>query len=194
MKIEMPQLPFEVGDLEPIVSANTITFHYGKHLQGYVNALQSVIKGTEYDGKSIEEIVKNAPNGAIYNNAGQIFNHVFYFLQLCKSKVNNKPQGKLLKAIEDTFGSFEEFQTQFTQAALTQFGSGWAWLSEDKDGKLIITKESNAECPLRKGLNPLFVIDVWEHAYYLDYQNRRADYVAALWSIVDWSVIEKRMK
>lgn len=194
MKIEMPQLPFEVGDLEPIVSANTITFHYGKHLQGYVNALQSVIKGTEYDGKSIEEIVKNAPNGAIYNNAGQIFNHVFYFLQLCKSKVNNKPQGKLLKAIEDTFGSFEEFQTQFTQAALTQFGSGWAWLSEDKDGKLIITKESNAECPLRRGLNPLFVIDVWEHAYYLDYQNRRADYVAALWSIVDWSVVEKRMK
>lgn len=194
MKIEMPQLPFEVGDLEPIVSANTITFHYGKHLQGYVNALQSVIKGTEYDGKSIEEIVKNAPNGAIYNNAGQIFNHVFYFLQLCKSKVNNKPQGKLLKAIEDTFGSFEEFQTQFTQAALTQFGSGWAWLSEDKDGKLIITKESNAECPLRRGLNPLFVIDVWEHAYYLDYQNRRADYVAVLWSLVDWSVIEKRMK
>jgi len=194
MKIEMPQLPFEVGDLEPIVSANTITFHYGKHLQGYVNALQSVIKGTEYDGKSIEEIVKNAPNGAIYNNAGQIFNHVFYFLQLCKSKVNNKPQGKLLKAIEDTFGSFEEFQTQFTQAALTQFGSGWAWLSEDKDGKLIITKESNAECPLRRGLNPLLVVDVWEHAYYLDYQNRRADYVAALWSIVDWSVIEKRMK
>lgn len=194
MKIEMPQLPFEVGDLEPIVSANTITFHYGKHLQGYVNALQSVIKGTEYDGKSIEEIVKNAPNGAIYNNAGQIFNHVFYFLQLCKSKVNNKPQGKLLKAIEDTFGSFEEFQTQFTQAALTQFGSGWAWLSEDKDGKLIITKESNAECPLRRGLNPLLVVDVWEHAYYLDYQNRRADYVAALWSLVDWSVVEKRMK
>ena len=190
----MPQLPFEVADLEPIVSANTINFHFSKHLQGYVNALQSLVDGTEYEEKSVEDILKEAPAGAIYNNAGQIFNHTFYFLQLSAPKKNNVPQGRLAQQINDAFGSFEEFQKQFTQAALTLFGSGWAWLSEDNEGKLIITKESNAECPLRRGLNPLFVIDVWEHAYYLDYQNRRADYVAALWSIIDWSVVGKRMK
>ena len=194
MKIEMPNLPFSGTDLEPAISERTIEFHYGKHLQGYVTALQKLVSGTEFEAKTVEEIVRTAPDGAIYNNAGQVFNHTYYFLQMGKPTANNKPQGKLLNAINEAFGSFDTFKEQFAQLATSQFGSGWAWLSQNVDGKIVATKEANAGCPLRSGLHPLFVIDVWEHAYYLDYQNRRADYIAALWDVIDWSVVESRMK
>lgn len=190
----MPKLPYATNALEPIISEQTIGFHFGKHLQTYVNALKGLVENTEYVGKSVEEIIQTAPDGPIFNNAGQIFNHTFYFMQLSAPKKNNVPQGRLAQLINDAFGSFEEFQKLFTQAATTLFGSGWAWLSQDARGNLVITKEQNAKCPLTQGFNPLFVVDVWEHAYYLDYQNRRADYAAAIWDVVDWSVVERRLK
>lgn len=194
MKNEMPKLKYAPNALEPVISEQTIGFHYGKHLQNYVNTLASLIKGTEFEGKSVEEIVVAAPEGPIYNNAGQVLNHTLYFHQFMPLAKDNQPKGKMAEAIDKAFGSFEEFKKQFAQAAATLFGSGWAWLSQDKEGKLVITKEPNANNPLRKGYNPLFCLDVWEHAYYLDYQNRRVDHIAAVWDIVDWEEVEKRMK
>ena len=169
MTYEMPKLPYANNALEPVISQQTIDFHYGKHLQTYVNNLNSLVPGTEYEGKTVEEIVASAPDGAIFNNAGQVLNHNLYF------------------------GSFENFKKEFNAAAVGLFGSGWAWLSVDKNGKLHITKESNGSNPVRAGLKPLLGFDVWEHSYYLDYQNRRADHVNALWNIIDWDVVEKRM-
>ena len=193
-KINMPTLPYAANALEPVISEQTINFHYGKHLQNYVNTINSLIEGTELAGKSIEEVVKAAPEGPTYNNAGQTLNHNLYFLQFKATVEGNAPEGKIAEAINAAFGSFEEFKQQFAQAAATLFGSGWAWLSQDKDGKLVITKEANGGNPLRSGLNPIMGIDVWEHAYYLDYQNRRVDHVAAVWSIIDWKVVESRLK
>lgn len=194
MKNEMPELKYAPDALEPVISEQTISFHYGKHLQNYVNTLASLTKGTEYEGKSVEDIVVAAPEGPIYNNAGQVLNHTLYFNQFMPKAENNKPEGRLAGAIDKAFGSFEEFKKEFAQAAATLFGSGWAWLSQDKEGKLVITKEPNAGNPLRKGYTPLFCLDVWEHAYYLDYQNRRADHIAAAWDIVDWKEVGHRMK
>ena len=193
-KINMPTLPYAANALEPVISEQTINFHYGKHLQNYVNTINSLIEGTELAGKSIEEVVKAAPEGPTYNNAGQTLNHNLYFLQFKAPVEDNAPEGKIAEAINAAFGSFEEFKQQFAQAAATLFGSGWTWLSQDKDGKLVITKEANGGNPLRSGLNPIMGIDVWEHAYYLDYQNRRVDHVAAVWSIIDWKVVESRLK
>lgn len=194
MKINMPTLPYAANALEPVISEQTINFHYGKHLQNYVNTTNSLIEGTELKGKSIEEIVKTAPLGPVYNNAGQSLNHTLYFLQFMSPVENNAPEGKIAEAINASFGSFDEFKKQFAQAAATLFGSGWAWLSQDKDGKLVITKEPNGDNPLRSGLNPLMGIDVWEHAYYLDFQNRRVDHIDATWSIINWKAVESRLK
>lgn len=194
MKVELPKLPYAANALEPVISAQTILLHHGKHFQNYINTLASLVKGTEFENKSIEEIVQTVPDGPIFNNAGQSLNHAFYFSQFKSPVSNNVPHGKMAKAIDVAFGSFEEFKKQFSQAAATLFGSGWAWLSQDKDGNLVITKESNAGNPFRRGNNPLFGLDVWEHAYYLDYQNRRADHIAAVWEIVDWEIVEKRLK
>lgn len=194
MKIEMPKLAYATTALEPIISEQTINFHYGKHLQNYVNTLSSLVKDTEWDGKSVEEIVKGAPEGPIFNNAGQVLNHALYFEQFRAPRHNNLPEGRILNAINDAFGNFDNFKAQFTQAATTLFGSGWAWLSQQADGKLVITKEANGSNPLRHGLTPLYGLDVWEHAYYLDFQNRRADHVAASWDIVDWEKVEERLK
>ena len=194
MKIEMPKLAYATTALEPIISEQTINFHYGKHLQNYVNTLSSLVKDTEWDGKSVEEIVKGAPEGPIFNNAGQVLNHALYFEQFRAPRHNNLPEGRILNAINDAFGNFDNFKAQFTQAATTLFGSGWAWLSQQADGKLVITKEANGSNPLRHGLTPLYGLDVWEHAYYLDFQNRRADHVAASWDIVDWKKVEERLK
>ena len=194
MNITMPTLPYAPNALEPVISEQTINFHYGKHLQNYVNTLNTLIQGTEFEGKSVEEIVKTAPDGPIFNNAGQTLNHTYYFLQFKSPIKGNEPTGKIAEALVRDFGSVENFKKEFTQAAATLFGSGWAWLSQDKDGKLVITKEANAGNPLRHGNNPLLGIDVWEHAYYLDYQNRRADHVAALWDIIDWKVVEGLLK
>ena len=194
MNITMPTLPYAPNALEPVISEQTINFHYGKHLQNYVNTLNTLIQGTEFEGKSVEEIVKTAPDGPIFNNAGQTLNHTYYFLQFKSPVKGNEPTGKIAEALVRDFGSVENFKKEFTQAAATLFGSGWAWLSQDKDGKLVITKEANAGNPLRQGNNPLLGIDVWEHAYYLDYQNRRVDHLAALWDIIDWKVVEGLLK
>lgn len=194
MKIKMPKLAYATTALEPVISEQTINFHYGKHLQNYVNTLGSLVKDTEWDGKSVEEIVKGAPEGPIFNNAGQVLNHALYFEQFRAPRHNNLPEGRILNAINDAFGNFDNFKAQFTQAATTLFGSGWAWLSQQADGKLVITKETNGSNPLRHGLTPLYGLDVWEHAYYLDFQNRRADHVAASWDIVDWEKVEGRLK
>lgn len=194
MTIQMPSLPYAPAALEPVISEQTINFHYGKHLQNYVNTLNTLIKDTEFADKSIEDIVKKAPEGPIFNNAGQTLNHALYFSQFKSPAEGNVPTGRIAEAINAAFGSFDAFKEQFSQAAASLFGSGWAWLSQNKDGKLVITKEPNAGNPLRHGNEPLFGLDVWEHAYYLDYQNRRVDHIAAVWQIVDWSIVESRLK
>ena len=193
MTYEMPKLPYANNALEPVISQQTIDFHYGKHLQTYVNNLNSLVPGTEYEGKTVEEIVATAPDGAIFNNAGQVLNHTLYFLQFTPKPNKHEPSGKLAEAINRDFGSFENFKKEFNAASTELFGSGWAWLSIDKQGKLHITKEPNGSNPWRAGLKPLLGFDVWEHAYYLDYQNRRADHVNKLWEIIDWDVVEKRL-
>ena len=190
-KFELINLPYEANALEPIISAQTIGFHHGKHLQGYVNNLNAAIAGTPFEEMPLEEIVKKATGGML-NNAGQILNHNLYFLQLQKPVAGNRPAGKLAAAIDAQFGSFEAFQKEFVQTGATLFGSGWVWLSADADGKLVITQEPNAANPVQKGLTPLLTFDVWEHAYYLDYQNRRPDHLNALWDIVNWKVVEGR--
>ena len=166
MTYEMPKLPYANNALEPVISQQTIDFHYGKHLQTYVNNLNSLVPGTEYEGKTVEEIVAAAPDGAIFNNAGQVLNHNLYFLQFAPKPSKKEPAGKLGEAIKRDFGSFENFKKEFNAAAVGLFGSG---------------------------LIPLLGFDVWEHSYYLDYHNRRADHVNALWNIIDWDVVEKRM-
>lgn len=193
MKIEMPTLPYATNALEPVISEQTINFHYGKHLQNYVNTLTSLVKDTEWADKSVEDIVKGAPDGPLFNNAGQVLNHALYFSQFRSPRQNNQPEGRLLEAINTSFGSFENFKAQFTQAATTLFGSGWAWLAQQEDGKLVITKEANGGNPVRQGLKPIYGLDVWEHAYYLDFQNRRVDHIAASWDIVDWDVVAGRL-
>ena len=193
MSYEMPKLPYANNALEPVISQQTIDFHYGKHLQTYVNNLNNLVPGTEYEGMELEKIVVTAPDGAVFNNAGQVLNHQLYFLQFAPKPSKSEPSGKLAEAIRRDFGSFENFKKEFVAASVGLFGSGWAWLSVDKDGKLHITKEANGSNPVRAGLKPLLCFDVWEHAYYLDYQNRRADLINALWNIIDWDVVESRM-
>ena len=190
-KFELLSLPYMANALEPVISEQTIGFHHGKHLQGYVNNLNAAMEGTPFAEMELTEIVKKATGGML-NNAGQILNHNLYFLQFNAPKADNKPVGQLAEAIQNQFGSFGEFQKAFVQAGATLFGSGWVWLSADSEGKLVISQETNAANPVQKGLTPLLTFDVWEHAYYLDYQNRRPDHLNALWQIVDWSVIEKR--
>ena len=188
-KFELMSLPYVPDALEPVISKETIGFHYGKHLAGYVNNLNALLDGSPLAGLPLEEIVLKAEGGML-NNAGQILNHNMYFGQFSRDP-KSAPSGKLAEAIERNFGSFEAFKEEFVKKGATLFGSGWVWLSADKDGKLVITQETNAANPIQKGLKPLLTFDVWEHAYYLDYQNRRADHLAALWQIVDWEVIEK---
>lgn len=193
MNYSMPTLPYSKDALAPVISQETIDYHYGKHLQTYVNNLSALVSGTPFEGKTVEEIVMIAPDGAIFNNAGQVLNHTLYFLQFTPQPEKNQPDGKLAEAIQRDFGNFENFKDEMTQAATSIFGSGWAWLAMDKDGKLLIVKEPNGSNPLRQGLKPLLGFDVWEHAYYLDYQNRRTDHLANLWKIIDWEVVENRM-
>lgn len=190
MKFELIQLPYAANALEPVISKETIEFHHGKHLQAYVNNLNNLIPGTKFENAPLEKIVAES-DGAIFNNAGQILNHNLYFTQF-SPKGGGKPSGKLAEAIDKTWGSFENFQKEFNTAGAGLFGSGWVWLAKDKDGKLSITKEANGSNPVAKGLTPILGFDVWEHAYYLDYQNRRPDHLAALWKIVDWDAVGKR--
>ena len=190
---ELMALPYAPEALEPVISAQTLNFHHGKHLAAYVNNLNTLLPGSGMEELSLEEIVCQA-TGGILNNAGQILNHELYFGQFAAPKQDNAPSGKMAEAIARDFGSFEAFKEEFQKKGATLFGSGWVWLSADKDGKLVITQEANAANPIQKGLKPLLTFDVWEHAYYLDYQNRRPDHLAALWQIVDWKVVEGRLK
>ena len=192
-KYELMALPYAPEALEPVISAQTLNFHHGKHLAAYVNNLNNLLPGSGMEGLSLEEIVCKA-TGGILNNAGQILNHEMYFAQFTAPKQDNVPSGKMAEAIVRDFGSFEAFKEEFQKAGATLFGSGWVWLSAGKDGKLVITQEANAANPIQKGLKPLLTFDVWEHAYYLDYQNRRPDHLAALWQTVDWKVVEGRWK
>jgi len=191
MKHILPELPYKWDALEPVISAKTIEFHYGKHHQTYVNNLNQLIVGTRFEEADLLTIIKES-EGAIFNNAAQVWNHTFYF-ETFSASPKSKPEGKLLEMIEQKFQSFEKFKEQFTQKALTLFGSGWAWLVLDNKGELDILQTSNAATPLRDGLKPLLTCDVWEHAYYLDYQNRRADYINEFWKIVDWKIVENRL-
>ena len=188
---ELPVLPYDAAALEKAISERTMQFHYGKHHQTYVNNLNNLIKGTRFEEASLETIIREA-DGPIFNNGAQVWNHTFYFMSF-SPKGGGEPTGILLEQLKKHFGSFAEFKEKFTQAAVSLFGSGWAWLVKKPDGTLDIVQESNAGNPLRSGLVPLLTFDVWEHAYYLDYQNRRADYVSALWNIVDWGIVASRL-
>jgi Fe-Mn family superoxide dismutase len=188
MKFELVELPYATDALEPVISMQTIELHYGKHLRGYVNNLNSLIQGTKFENADLETIVKES-EGGLFNNAGQVLNHNLYFTCFSPNG-GGHPHGKLGAAIDAAWGSFEHFRKEFEAAGVGLFGSGWVWLASDKDGKLSITKEPNAGNPVTRGLNPLLGFDVWEHAYYIDYQNRRADHLGKLWEIIDWKAIE----
>ena len=191
-KFELISLPYSANALEPVISAETIAFHHGKHLQTYVNNLNALLPGSGFEDMTLEEIVSKS-EGGIFNNAGQILNHNLYFTQFRSPRENNLPTGRIGEAIVGQFGSFDAFREEFQKKGATLFGSGWVWLSSDSDGKLVITQEPNAGNPLTKGLTPLLTFDVWEHAYYLDYQNRRPDYQAALWQLIDWDEVNRRL-
>lgn len=190
MTYEQPKLPYAEDALAPAISAETVSFHYGKHEKAYIDNLNRLIKGTEYEDLPLEDVITEA-KGALFNNASQAWNHIFYFFTFSPDG-SREPGGELRKAIDRDFGSLDKFKEAFVDAGVGLFGSGWVWLSRDNDGKLFITQGSNASNPMTDGLTPLLTFDVWEHAYYLDYQNRRADALRALWDIVDWDVVESR--
>ncbi|MDF9829660.1 superoxide dismutase [Parabacteroides sp. PF5-6] len=190
MKFELIKLPYAADALEPVISKQTIAFHHGKHLLAYVNKLNELIQGTPFENASLIDIVKGS-DGPTFNNAGQVLNHELYFTQFTPNG-GGQPEGQLAEAINNEWGSFENFKKAFEEAGVGLFGSGWVWLAKDKTGKLQITKEQNAGNPVTKDLVPILGFDVWEHSYYLDYQNRRADHLKDLWKIVDWNVVNKR--
>ncbi len=190
-KFVLMVLPYAAEALGPAISRETIGFHHGKHLAAYVNNLNGLLTGSGFEEATLEEIVCKA-TGGILNNAGQVLNHELYFAQFVAKPAKTEPTGALAEAIVRDFGSFEAFKEEFQKKGATLFGSGWVWLSADQDGKLVITQEPNAANPVQKGLKPLLTFDVWEHAYYLDYQNRRPDHLAALWQIIDWDIISAR--
>lgn len=202
--VDLPKLPYDPTGLEPVISARTMEFHYGKHHAGYVNTLNKLIQGTPYESMSLEQMVKESDKAkatAIFNNAAQTWNHTFYFETLLPEAkgsgeaMNNGPKGRLHKAIVARWGSVEEFVKAFETAGAGVFGAGWVWLVQvpGQSGSVLeIVKESNAGTPITKGMIPLLVADVWEHAYYLDYQNRRADHLKAFWRIVNWKKVEAR--
>ncbi len=190
MKFEQPKLPYSPDALAPVISQETIEYHYGKHEKAYIDNLNRLIEGTSYVDESLEEIVRTS-DGPLFNNASQAWNHIFYFFQF-NPEGKKEPEGDLRKKIDETYGSFDEFKKKFEEAGAAVFGSGWVWLSEDESGQLFLTSTSNAGNPMTDGLKPILVADVWEHAYYLDYQNLRASYLHKLWDIIDWNVIETR--
>ena len=188
----LTSLPSSPDALAPAISSETLSFHHGKHLQTYVTNLNALLPGTPFEGMPLEEIVQKA-EGGILNNAGQILNHNLYFGQFQPARIDNSPTGRLAEAIALAFGSFDAFKSEFEKQGTTLFGSGWVWLSADAEGRLVITQETNAGNPIRRGLRPLLTFDVWEHAYYLDYQNRRAAHLSALWPIINWDEVARRM-
>ena len=221
LMFKMPALPYNPEALEPSISRNTVDFHYGQHLQTYVNNLNTLTKGTEFESSPVEKIVVEAPVGAILNNAGQVLNHTLYFLQFkpypvgteqqtqprpltqayrdsirdsgTLSTLLNVPSEKFMDLIEENYGDYFGFTKTMEDASVKLFGSGWVWLAIDKDGKPSIVSCANGDNPIRQGLIPILGIDVWEHAYYLDTQNRRADHIVGLWDIIDWDIIDQRL-
>ncbi|MFY7928273.1 MAG: superoxide dismutase [Oligoflexus sp.] len=191
MAFKLPELPYAKDALAPHISAETLEYHYGKHHQTYVDNLNKLVAGTPQAEKSLEELIKTT-DGGLFNNAAQVWNHTFYWYCL-GPKGGGEPKGKIGDEIKKAFGSFQTFKEKFTEASLTQFGSGWAWLVKKPDGTLAIEKTANAGCPLTSGNKPLLTCDVWEHAYYIDYRNARAKYVEAFWSLVNWDFVEKQL-
>jgi superoxide dismutase, Fe-Mn family len=193
MEHKLPELPFTKDALTPFISAETLEYHWGKHHKTYVDNLNKLIVNTEYEKLSLEEIVRTAPAGGIFNNAAQIWNHSFYWNCL-KPKAGGAPTGAIATAITKNFGTFEVFKEKFTTAATTLFGSGWAWLVKNSDGTISIEQAPNAGNPLKDGKKPLLTCDVWEHAYYIDYRNARAKYVEAFWNILNWQFVDDNLK
>jgi Fe-Mn family superoxide dismutase len=192
MNYLQPPLPYADNALEPAISRRTIEYHYGRHTKTYIDNLNSLIVGTEFEYLPLEEIIHDA-KGNLFNNASQAWNHIFYFFSLSPDG-GGEPDGELMQAIRRTFGSFDSFKQQFVDAGVNLFGSGWVWLVSDANGNLAIQQEQNAGSPLTTNLMPLLTFDVWEHAYYLDYQNKRRDALNALWPIVDWAMVESRFE
>jgi superoxide dismutase, Fe-Mn family len=190
MTLHLPTLPYGYSALKPVLSEETFEYHYGKHHQAYITNLNGLLPGSAFEDATLEEIIKKA-DGAVFNNGAQVWNHTFYF-ETFSPRGKREPDGRLGNAIKETYGSFESFKEQFSKSAVTLFGSGWAWLCKKPDGSIVITQEQNAGNPMRNGLTPLLTCDVWEHAYYIDYRNRRADYVKGFWDIIDWEKIESR--
>ncbi len=190
MKHELPDLPYPKNALEPHISETTLEYHHGKHHQKYVNNLNDLIQGTEFENADLEEIIKKA-DGGIFNNGAQVWNHTFYW-NCMNPDGGGKPEGELADAINRDFGSFDEFKEEFSKAGKTLFGSGWVWLSKDDQGKLHISKGQNAENPIRDGYTPLLTMDTWEHAFYLDKQNKKPDYIEDFFKIIDWKKVQER--
>ncbi|MBN1684874.1 MAG: superoxide dismutase [Fe] [Gammaproteobacteria bacterium] len=187
MTFTLPKLPYELDALEPHISKETLAYHYGKHHQGYVNKLNALIESTEFKHKTLEDIIK-ASGGAMFNNAAQVWNHTFYWNCLSPTK-NQRPSDQLYAAINQYFGSLDDFKMKFSEAATVLFGSGWAWLVKNPDQSLEIVSIGNAGNPITKGQIPLLTCDVWEHAYYIDYRNARATYVEHFWHLVNWNFV-----
>jgi len=189
MEHKLPELPYAMNALEPHISAETLEYHYGKHHQTYVTNLNNLIKGTEFEDKSLEDIIASA-SGGLFNNAAQIWNHTFYWNCLSPNG-GGAPTGNLAKAIDDAFGSFDEFKAKFSQTSITTFGSGWGWLVKNADGSIELSSTSNAGTPSTDGKTALLTCDVWEHAYYIDYRNARPKYVESFWNLVNWDFVAK---
>ncbi len=187
MTYELPALPYAQNALEPVISEETIGYHYGKHHQTYVTNLNNLVPGTEFEGKSLEEIIMSASAG-IFNNAAQVWNHTFYWNCLSPNG-GGEPSGALAEAINSTFGSFDEFKKAFSTSAATNFGSGWTWLVKNSDGSIEIFNTSNAGCPMTDGKTALLTVDVWEHAYYVDYRNARPQYLEEIWKLINWDFV-----
>ncbi len=192
MNFTLPELPYAKNALIPHMSEETLNFHYGKHHNAYVNNLNNLVKDTKYEKMSLEEIILSS-DGAVFNNAAQIWNHTFFWHSL-SPKGGGNPTGKIQELIANEWGSFDTFKEAFTKLAISNFGSGWTWLAQDKNGKLQIVNTSNAQTPITANLNPLLTVDIWEHAYYIDYRNERPKFINAFWALVNWDFANKNLK
>ncbi|MDA8961833.1 superoxide dismutase [Fe] [Congregibacter sp.] len=191
MAFELPALPYDQNALEPHISAETLEFHYGKHHKSYVDKLNGMLAGTELESASLEDVIRQS-EGGVFNNAAQIWNHSFYW-ECLSPNGGGEPTGALADAINNTFGSFAAFKEEFSAAATGNFGSGWTWLVQNADGSVAISNTSNAGCPLTDDVTPLLTVDVWEHAYYIDYRNARPKYLEAFWNLVNWDFVSSNM-
>ena len=189
----LPDLGYQLTDLAPMMSLKTLSYHYGKHFQSYIDNLNQMVNNSHFEGLSLEDIVRKAPEGPVANNAGQVLNHQLFFEQFLPTKDAKMPSGELLFLIEQSFGSFDAMRTIVHDEVKQFFGSGWTWLAMNNDGKMKILSLPNGDNPLRHGWKPILAIDLWEHAYYLDYQNRRMEYLDNFWLIVNWHIVSKRI-